>query len=213
MQQAKCPWQWITAPLLRQMNQSHWMPNCSTWSTTRRHPPPPSFLGFCYYPVLAVWQNHFNVCYVMTFLSLYNSLLWVATGCALMICLLLLLQLFQFYPAVVVLVFGCYCCVLPDFATYVCSDFCSNNCDLFDILFHLHVVSWIRQWKYIEQISTKHQSSSNFKHRSGRCHMTFTFCYECQLICDCCSFFMHDLIALPCTWQKQRPHSKLFKQL
>ena len=36
MQQAKCPWQWLTAPLLRQMIQSHWMPNRRS---RRRHPP------------------------------------------------------------------------------------------------------------------------------------------------------------------------------
>lgn len=196
------------------MVQSHWMPNCSPWSTRRRHPPPPSFLGFCYYPVQAVWQNHFNVCYVMTFLSLYNSLLWVATGCVLMICLLLLLQLFQFYPAVVVLVFGCYCCVLADFATYVCSDFCSNNCDLFYILFHFHIVSWIRQWKYIEQISTKHQSSSNFKHRSGMSydihHILLRMSIDLWLL-----FLFHawlDCLAMHLT-KAAATHSKFFNQL
>ena len=129
----------------------------------------PSFLGFCYYPVQAVWQNHFNV--TLWHFWVCNSRLWVATSCVLMICLLLPSQLFKFYPPVVVLVVGCHCC--SGRLCHLCSDCCSNNCDLFYILFHFDIVTWISQWKYIEQISTKHQLLSNFKHRSGRCRMIF----------------------------------------
>lgn len=86
-QEAKCPWQWLTASFLRQRIQSHWMPNRRS---RRRHPTTPVSSGFAiircrfYGRIIMLW--HLWVCITFTFVSCNFS-------CVLMVSLLLLSQL------------------------------------------------------------------------------------------------------------------------